>query len=308
MTVRFNTSELRRLVDASSPISVRRQCKLMGLSWSSYFYRQIAAGEDNLYRLFRLRQAIDTLWLEYPFYGVESMRLNINNMGLGPVNHKLIRRLMREMGLMSMAPGPHTSKPHPQHKKWPYLLRGVAIDYSDKVWCTDITYLPMRKGHFFLTAIMDWHSRYVLSWRISNTMDSKFCLDVLEEAVTKYGTPMIMNTDQGAQYTSTEWIDYLLGHQISVSMDGKGRASDNVMIERLWRSYKYEYLYLWYPENGLALEKGTEKWMQYYNTKRLHTSLGNATPIAFYHENRRLIGPLNTNPFSALWGLPGVGI
>ena len=280
----FSTSDLRTMVAFHPAISLRRQCELLDLSWSSFNYTALEPGIEYRERLFELRTAIDKLWLEHPYFGVESMRLHLNEAGLGPVNHKLIRRLMREMGLMSVAPGPQTSMPHPAHKKWPYLLRDLKIEHADQVWCTDITYLPMRKGKFYLCAIMDWHTRLVLSWRISNVMDTPFCLAALHEAVKKYGKPRIMNTDQGSQYTADDWVNYLLGEDIKISMDGKGRAIDNVMIERLWRSYKYEYLYLSYPGSGEELQKGTADWMRYYNNSRLHTSLGGKTPIAFYKE------------------------
>ncbi len=169
--------------------------------------------------------------------------------------------------------------------RWPYLLRDLKIEQADQVWCTDITYLPMRKGKFYLCAIMDWHTRFVFPWRISNVMDTSFSLEALDEAVMKYGKPMIINTDQGSQYTSDDWVNYLMEKEIQISMDGKGRAIDNVMIERLWRSNKYEYLYLRYPGTGEELQKGTADWIDYYNHRRFHTSINCKTPIAFYRES-----------------------
>lgn len=229
---------------------------------------------------------IDKLYTQDPSMGIGRLTAQLNALpdaDFRPVNVKRVRRLARLMGLVSLAPGPHTSKPTKGHKTWPYLLRDLKISKPNHVWSTDITYLPVEKGHFYLTAIIDWYSRAVMSWRISNTMDTHFCLEALEEAVRVYGKPQIVNTDQGGQYTSDEWIKALERHQIQISMDGKGRAIDNVIVERLWRSYKYEYLYLNVATTGSALRAGTGQWMMRYNTERIHSALG-MPPLVFYQE------------------------
>jgi putative transposase len=231
-----------------------------------------------------LKRQMDEFQLKYPWFGVESYHTWLEQHFQIKLNVKRIRRLMREMGLVSLAPGPHTSKPHPEHKTYPYLLRELAITYPNQVWCADITYLPMAKGHMYMVAVMDWYSRKVLSWRISNTMEEGFCVEALQEAIGKYGKPVIFNTDQGSQFTGDSWIEVLKKNHIHISMDGKGRAIDNVMIERLWRSYKYEYLYLNSPENGRQLKEGTRKWMNFYNQERFHQMLDNKTPNQAYME------------------------
>lgn len=231
---------------------------------------------------------MDKLYTANPSLGVERMAKQLMaEYGL-LVNIKRVRRLYRSMGLVSLAPGPHTSKPTPGHKTYPYLLRSTKIDRPNTVWCTDITYLPMKQGHFYLTAIMDWHSRAVLAWRISNTMTSTFCLEALKEAIEKYGAPQIMNTDQGSQYTSAEWIHALESYGIAISMDGKGRAIDNVMIERLWRSYKYEYLYISVQSDGRILKQQTAHWMDYYNTRRVH-SHHDMPPMVHYQQQKQQV-------------------
>ncbi|NBO32608.1 MAG: IS3 family transposase [Cyanobacteria bacterium WB6_1B_304] len=234
----------------------------------------------------QLKRQMDEFQLKFPWFGVESYHTWLEKHFKMTLNVKRIRRLMREMGLVSLAPGPHTSTPHPGHKTYPYLLRNLSITYPNQVWCADITYLPMAKGHMYLVAVMDWYSRKVLSWRISNTMEEAFCIDALREAIAKYGKPLIFNTDQGSQFTGENWIGVLKHHEINISMDGKGRALDNVMIERLWRSYKYEYLYLNSPENGQKLKEGTENWINFYNKNRFHQTLDKKTPDQVYQEVR----------------------
>ena len=267
-------------------ISLRRQCVLLGIAWSSYMFKSRKRTDENENEILneRLKRQMDEFQLQFPWFGVQSYHTWLEKHFGIALNVKRIRRLMREMGLVSLAPGPHTSKPHPEHKTYPYLLRNLAITYPNQVWCADITYLPMAKGHMFMVAIMDWYSRKVLSWRISNTMDEGFCIEALKEALAKYGKPLIFNTDQGSQFTGDSWISVLKEHQISISMDGKGRAIDNVMIERLWRSYKYEYLYLNVPENGQKLKEGTANWMNFYNQRRYHQNLNEMTPDHVYEE------------------------
>ena len=200
------------------------------------------------------------------------------------INRKRVQRLMRQMGMEAIYPKPRTSIPHPSHKVYPYLLRGMVIDTPNKVWATDITYVPMKHGFMYLVAIMDWHSRKVLSWRISNTLDSDFCVSALEEAIGKFGTPEIFNTDQGAQFTAKIFTDVLESHDIRISMDGKGRCLDNVIVERLWWTVKYHFLYLWAFENGADLRKGLNKWFNFYNQERSHQSLDEKTPDDVYYK------------------------
>lgn len=276
----------KHLEPANKNISLRRQCILLGLSWSTFMFKSFKGQkwQENEKLNEQLKRQMDEFQLQFPWFGVESYHTWLENHFNMTLNVKRIRRLMREMGLVSLAPGPHTSTPHPGHKTYPYLLRGLAITYPNQVWCADITYLPMAKGHMYMIAIMDWYSRKVLSWRISNTMEEAFCIDALREAIAKYGKPLIFNTDQGSQFTGENWIGVLKHHNINISMDGKGRALDNVMIERLWRSYKYEYLYLNSPENGRKLKEGTESWMNFYNKERFHQTLEKKTPDQVYQE------------------------
>jgi len=276
----------KHLDPANKEISLRRQCVLLGLSWSSFMFKshKSVKWQENEILNEKLKRQMDAFQLEFPWFGVESYHIWLEKHFNMKLNAKRIRRLMREMGLVSLAPGPHTSIPHPGHKTYPYLLRNLSITYPNQVWCADITYLPMAKGHMYMVAVMDWYSRKVLSWRISNTMEEAFCIEALREAIAKYGKPLIFNTDQGSQFTGANWIGVLEYHNINISMDGKGRAIDNVMIERLWRSYKYEYLYLNSPENGQKLKEGTEKWINFYNCKRFHQSLDGKTPGEVYQE------------------------
>jgi putative transposase len=264
----------KHLEPTNKKISLRRQCILLGLSWSTFMFKSIKGDkwQENEILNQQLKRQMDEFQLKFPWFGVESYHIWLE------------KHLMREMGLVSLAPGPHTSTPHPGHKTYPYLLRNLSITYPNQVWCADITYLPMAKGHMYLVAVMDWYSRKVLSWRISNTMEEAFCIDALREAIAKYGKPLIFNTDQGSQFTGENWIRVLKHHEINISMDGKGRALDNVMIERLWRSYKYEYLYLNSPENGQKLKEGTENWINFYNKNRFHQTLDEKTPDQVYQE------------------------
>lgn len=276
----------KHLEPTNKKISLRRQCILLGLSWSTFMFKSIKGDkwQENEILNQQLKRQMDEFQLKFPWFGVESYHTWLEKHFKMTLNVKRIRRLMREMGLVSLAPGPHTSTPHPGHKTYPYLLRNLSITYPNQVWCADITYLPMAKGHMYLVAVMDWYSRKVLSWRISNTMEEAFCIDALREAIAKYGKPLIFNTDQGSQFTGENWIGVLKHHEINISMDGKGRALDNVMIERLWRSYKYEYLYLNSPENGRKLKEGTENWINFYNKNRFHQTLDKKTPDQVYQE------------------------
>lgn len=268
------------MVSRDHQLSVRRQCTLLTLTRSNLYYEPKGESAENL----RFMEIIDKQFLETPWYGSRQMAryMKRNNHKCG--RHR-VRRLMRLMRLVPIYQEPNTSKKHPQHKIWPYLLKNVVIDRPNQVWCADITYIPMRRGFLYLVAIMDWFSRKVLAWRLSNSMDADFCVEALKEALAKYGTPEIFNTDQGSQFTSGAWIDVLVEAKVKISMDGKGRWIDNRMIERLWRSLKYECVYLHAFERGSAAKAGIGKWMVYYNAERPHSTHGILTPNEAY-ENK----------------------
>lgn len=224
---------------------------------------------------------IDEQYLKNPAMGSRSMTTVLCRQGW-KINRKRVQRLMRTMGLEAVYPRPKTSKPNPEHKIYPYLLRDLVIDRPNQVWATDITYVPMHRGFMYLIAIMDWHSRKVLSWRVSNTMDVDFCLEALDEAIRIHGCPELFNTDQGSQFTSNIFTGKLEEHGIKISMDGRGRYQDNILIERLWWTVKYHYLYLHAFSNGAELRKGLKKWFLFYNQERFHQSLGDKTPDEVY--------------------------
>jgi len=228
-----------------------------------------------------LLQLLDQEYTRHPFYGTRRMTQYLCGYGHA-VNRKRVQRLMRQLGLAGMAPGPNTSKPHPQHKIFPYLLRGVDIIHPNQVWSTDITYIRLRRGFAYLVAIMDWYSRKVLTWGVSNTMDAGFCVDSLEEAINDYGTPGIFNTDQGSQFTSDSFTGVLTKNSITISMDGRGRALDNIFVERLWRTVKYEDVYLKKYEGMPDLLMGLRRYFIFYNAERRHQSLGYKTPDVVY--------------------------
>ena len=226
---------------------------------------------------------IDKEYTGHPFYGSRKMRDYLRRQGF-KINRKRVQRLMRKMGLQSIAPKPNTSKPHPEHKKYPYLLRKMEITCPNQVWCADITYLPLPGGFVYLTAVMDWYSRYVLSWEVSVTMESSFCVSSLESAFRRYGKPEIFNTDQGVQYTSNDFTSTVLDNNVLLSMDGKGRCMDNIFIERLWRSVKYEEVYLKDYDSVSALIKSLKVYFEFYNNERPHAGLGDMTPAEIYWE------------------------
>jgi len=248
---------------ANANLPISKQCKLLSISRSSFYYEPKGESEMNL----DLMRVIDKQFLETPFYGVRQMTWHLRNDD-HLVNEKRIRRLMRLMGLMPIYQKPNTSKAAKGHKIYPYLLRGLRVDRPNQVWCSDIIYLPMRRGFLYLVAIMDWHTRKVLAWRISNTLEAGFCVDALNEAIHKFGPPEIMNTDQGSQFTSFVWTDRLRRSGVGISMDGKGRFLDNIFVERLWRSLKYECVYLHAWETGSEAKAGVGKWIEFYNRKR----------------------------------------
>jgi len=259
-------------VEWNSRYSVRRQCRLAGVSRSDIYYEPVGETKANL----AFMRLIDEQYLRHPEFGYPRMTDWLQDKGY-PVNHKRVARLMQIMGLQAITPGPHTSKPAPEHKIYPYLLRNLTIDKVGQVWSTDITYIPMRYGFMFLTAIIDWYSRYVLAWELSNTMESLFCVDALKHALSK-GTPEIFNTDQGSQFTSEAFTDVLLEKNIAISMDGRGRALDNVFIERLWWTVKYEDVYPKSYSDGHTLYHGLKRYFDYYNTERKHSALDKHTP------------------------------
>jgi putative transposase len=271
--------EVRRgMIESGNPaLSIGKQCKLLSISRSSFYYRP--KGETVL-NLMLMRQ-IDEQFLETPFFGVRQMTWHLRNEG-HQVNEKRIRRLMRLMGLMPIYQKPNTSKAAKGHKIYPYLLRGLRVDRPNQVWCADITYLPMRRGFLYLVAIMDWHTRKVLAWRISNTLEADFCVEALNEAIARFGPPEIMNTDQGSQFTSFAWTDRLRRSGVRISMDGKGRFLDNIFVERLWRSLKYECVYLHAWETGSEAKAGVGKWIEFYNRRRPHSALGGRPPAVVY--------------------------
>jgi len=259
-------------------LSVSRQCKMLNISRSSYYYRPKPIKQEDL----ELMRIIDELYLENPSSGSRTISRQLRRQGK-KVNRKRVQRLMRRMGIEAVYPKPKTSRPHPQHKIYPYLLRNLTIDRSNQVWAADITYIPMDRGFMYLVAIIDWHSRKVLSWRVSNTMDTAFCVEALEEALICHGIPEIFNTDQGAQFTSTGFISVLESNHVAISMDGRGRCIDNIFVERLWWTLKHQYIYLNSFDTGKTLRQGLNRWIRYYNQERGHSSLDDKTPDEVYY-------------------------
>ncbi len=261
-------------VELSPKYSIRRQCRLAGVSRSGIYYEPAVETETNL----ALMRLIDEQYLRHPEFDYPRMTDWLQDKGY-PINHKRVARLMRIMGLQAITPGPHTSNPALEHKIYPYLLRNMTIDQVGQVWSTDITYIPMRYGFMYLTAVIDWYSRYVLAWELSNTMESLFCVDALKHALTK-GTPEIFNTDQGAQFTSEAFTE--LDKNIAISMDGRGRALENVFIERLWWTVKYGDIYPKSYSDGHVLHHGLSRYFDYYNTERKHSALDKQTPFEVF--------------------------
>jgi putative transposase len=261
-------------------LSIVRQCELLGISRSSFYYvaEPISEEERTIMRL------LDQQYMETPFYGSRKMIIALKTHGY-IVNRKRVQRLTGQMGLAAIYQKPHISKPNPEHRIYPYLLRGLSIDKANQVWATDITYLPAARGHFYLIAVMDWYSRKVLSWRISNTLEVDFCIEALEEALTSYQPPEIFNTDQGAQFTANAFTGCLKAVNVRISMDGRGRYLDNIFIERLWRSLKYELIYLRGFEDGSELRSEVKRWFGWYNQVRPHQGLDYKTPNQVYYDS-----------------------
>ena len=277
---KMSTPDRREMLgrdDGTLPI--RRQCALLSLA-RPVVYRPSSPVSDND---LMLMTRIDELFTAHPFYGSRRMTLQLRSEAR-KINRKRVQRLMRTMGIVALGPKPNASKPAPGHKIYPYLLRGLKIERPNHVWCAGITYIPIGRGFLHLVAIMDWASRAVLPWRLSNTMDASFCAGALEEALVKYGKPEIFNTGQGSQFTGGDFTGVLLEAGIRISMDGRGRWMDNVFIERLWRSLKYEDIYLKHYADGREAKAGIFAWAGFYNTKRFHRALGNRTPMAVWRD------------------------
>jgi putative transposase len=258
-------------------LSIVRQCELVSISRASFYRPPASESPENL----ALMRLIDEAFLECPFYGARQMARHLRRLGWC-LGRKRVRRLMRKIGLAPIYQAPKTSRPHPQHKIYPYLLRYLRIERPNQVWCADVTYIPMWRGFLYLAAIMDWTSRKVLAWRLSNTMEADFCVAALEEAIARYGRPEIFNTDQGSQFTSFAFTTTLRDAGIRISMDGRGRWMDNVFIERLWRSLKYECVFLNAFETGSEARAGIGRWIGYYNADRPHSALAGRTPDEVY--------------------------
>jgi putative transposase len=258
-------------------IPIIRQCDLLSLNRSSFYYQPVPVSDSNL----RLMELIDRQYTQMPFYGVPRMTAWLKRQGY-TVNRKRVARLMRKMGLQGITPKKRLSRPNKEHTVYPYLLKDVDVTTPNQVFCADITYIPMRKGFIYLVAVMDWYSRYVVSWKASITLDAAFCVEALEDALA-IGIPEIFNTDQGSQFTSNDFTSILKNHTIMISMDGKGRVFDNIFIERLWRTVKYEEVYLKDYANVWEAIRSLRDFFQRYNEERLHSALGNRTPYEVYY-------------------------
>jgi putative transposase len=278
----MSIAEKRSCIDPDHKIlSTVRQCELIELPRSSYYRKSFLSKEPD--KNLALMRLIDEEYTKHPFYGTRKMRDYLRRQGY-KVNRKRVQRLMRKMGLQSIAPKPNISVAHPDHKRYPYLLRNLEITCPNQVWCSDITYIPLPGGFVYLTAVMDWYSRFVLSWEISVTMDSSFCVSALESAFRRYGRPEIFNTDQGSQYTSNDFTSTVLDNDVLISMDGKGRFIDNIFIERLWRTVKYEEVYLKEYTCVEELIKSLKVYFDFYNNERPHAGLEGKTPAEAYWE------------------------
>ena len=267
------------MIERNNQLSLTRQCQLLDLSQSSYYYRPKPADDSQL----ALLRQMDEQYLKTPQYGARSYATWFRRQGI-QAGRKKAASMMRILGIISIAPKPKTSIPGKQHTVYPYLLKGLIINQPNQVWAADITYVPMEKGFGYLVAIIDWHSRKVLSWRLSNTMDADFCIQALNAAIQIHGCPEIMNTDQGAQFTSTAFIEVLQRHQIQISMDGKGCYYDNIFVERLWRTVKYEHLYTQAFNNLKEVRSSLICWFDWYNQERFHQGLNNQTPDEVYYQ------------------------
>jgi len=266
------------MIERQGPLSLSRQCQLLGLSRAALYYRAVRTGADEL----ELMALIDRQYLQTPFYGSRRMVAWLQTQGHA-VNRKRVQRLMQRMGLAAIYQRPRTSRPAPEHRIYPYLLRGLRIERVGQVWASDITYIPMARGFLYLVAVMDWVSRCVLAWRLSNLLDASFCIEALEDALS-HGQPEIFNTDQGSQFTDDDFTGVLRAHGVTISMDGRGRFADNIFVERLWRSLKYEEVYLKAYENVAEARQGIAAYFEFYNHQRLHQALAYRTPRQVFDE------------------------
>jgi putative transposase len=268
------------MINKESKLSIRAQCELLGLHKSVLYYQPVAETEENL----RIMRLLDERYLNYPTEGVLQLQDYLRAEGY-QVNHKRVRRLLRKMGLMAIFPKPNLSKLGKAEYIYPYLLKNLSITQSNQVWQIDITYIPMAKGFMYLVAIIDVYSRFVLGWDISNNMNADWVLETLQVALTRHGKPHIVNSDQGSQFTCKKWVDLLKEQHILISMDGKGRAIDNVYIERLWRTVKYDYIYITPPEDGWQLYQGLKTFFERYNHQKYHQGIGRQLPVSVYYRS-----------------------
>jgi putative transposase len=274
----MSPTEKKVMINRNHPdLSINHQCKLVKLSRSAFYYAPVGIDDETL----AVMTAIDKAFTRYPFFGSRQIAAYLRRNGIAVGRHR-VRRLMRIMGLEAIYTRPRTSQPHPAHPVYPYLLKGMIIDRPNQVWCADITFVPVRHGFLYLVAIMDWATRKVLGWRLSNTMHASFCVETLQEAIARFGPPEIMNTDQGSQFTGHGWITTLTEAGVRVSMDGRGRCMDNIFIERLWRSLKQEAIYLEELTDGFKAQRVIRNWMAFYNNERPHSALEHRTPKEAY--------------------------
>ena len=274
----MSPSERREMIrKENTKLSLTRQCKLLKISRSSIYYTPVGVNAETL----KLMHEIDRVFTKYPFFGSRQIEAYLPQSGFSAGRHR-VRRLMSIMGLQAIYKGPNTSKKHPEHRIYPYLLRKLPITRPNQVWCSDITYIPVKNGFLYLVAIMDWATRKVLTWRLSNTLDASFCVEALEEAISKYGKPESMNTDQGSQYTGAGWITTLTEAIIKISMEGRGRYLDNISIEILWRSLKQAAVYLHEITDGFQAKRISDAWIGFYNSERPHPAIDKRTPNIGY--------------------------
>ena len=268
-----------QMLNVAADLSLRCQCDLVGVSRSSFYYQPLGESEQNL----EIMRLMDEHYMDHPTEGVLRMRNYLFTLGI-VANHKRVRRLLRLMGLMAIYPKKNLSKLGLKKYIRPYLLRGLEINRPNQVWAIDISYIPLQRGFLYLTAIIDLYSRYVVGWGISNTLEASFSLGVMQDAISRHGKPEIINSDQGSQFTCHLWTDFVESNDIRISMDGKGRAIDNVFIERLWRSVKYDYVYIKIPSDGLELYQGLKHYFQYYNYRLCHQGIDNQIPSSLYYQ------------------------
>lgn len=261
----------------NSKLSISAQCRILQVHRSGLYYQPCSESQENI----AIMRLLDEQYFKTPFYGVRKLTAWLKGLG-HTINRKRVKRLMDLMGWQTIYRRPNTSKPNKQNRIYPYILKGLEINRPNQAWAMDITYVPMRRGFMYLCAVIDLHTRFVLNWSLSNTMTSDWCTEVISEAIDKYGKPDIINTDQGSQFTSNEFTGLLLSHEIRISMDGKGRAIDNIFVERLWRSVKYEHIYLHSAQDGVALYEGLKNYFEFYNSERPHQSLEYQSPASYY--------------------------